>query len=240
MTFGSLFAGIGGLDLGLERAGMECLWQVEINDYATQVLERHWPGVRRHRDVRTFPPAGDWSVDLICGGFPCQDISYAGTGSGLQGSRSGLFYEAIRVVRLLEPQYVLLENVSALLTRGLGDVLGTLAEIGYDAEWHCIPASSIGAPHRRDRIFIMADSDREGLQGWNGKGMSECTRERIIGESSSLEGFREQCSQWVTEPDVGRVAHGIPRRVDRLKCLGNAVVPQVAEFIGRELIRRIP
>ena len=271
MTFGSLFAGIGGLDLGLERAGMECLWQVEINDYATQVLERHWPGVRRHRDVRTFPPAGDWSVDLICGGFPCQDISYAGRGAGLEGERSGLFFEAIRVVRQLRPRYVLLENVAALLTRGLDRVHGELATLGYSSESHCIPAAAVGAPHIRDRVFVlahaigngrrprgsecagqqrkvasistsgkMADADEQGPQGRAGEELPERAGQCVIGAGGSLARLREQCTHWVTEPDVGRVAHGVPKRVDRLKCLGNAVVPQVAEFIGRELIRRIP
>ena len=151
MTFGSLFAGIGGMDLGLERAGMTCEWQVEIDPYARRVLAKHWPSVRRWDDVRTFPPmanaepnerdestiggsigtgeekgrvlepqrcADSWSVDLICGGFPCQDISYAGKGAGLAGERSGLWYEFARVVRVLRPRFVLVENVSALLTRG--------------------------------------------------------------------------------------------------------------------------
>ena len=156
MRFGSLFAGIGGLDLGLERAGMECAWQVEIDDYATRVLEKHWPNVRRWRDVRTWPQPDTERVDLLCAGFPCQDISYAGRGAGLEGERSGLFFEAVRVVRQLRPRIVLLENVAALLTRGLDVVLGTLAEIGLDAEWHCVPAAAVGAPHIRDRVFIVA------------------------------------------------------------------------------------
>ena len=108
MTFGSLFAGIGGLDLGLERAGMECRWQVEIDDYANRVLARHWPDVLRHDDIRTWPQPDAERVDLICGGFPCQDISYAGKGAGLEGKRSGLFFELIRVVREMEPRCVLL------------------------------------------------------------------------------------------------------------------------------------
>ena len=158
-TFGSLFAGIGGLDLGLERAGMTCAWQVEIDPWARRVLAKHWPGVRRWDDVRTFPPMADsesercgpwnswraeshgegsdispWTVDLICGGFPCTDISYAGKGAGLAGKQSGLWYELARIVRVLRPRYILVENVSALLTRGLDAVLGTLAADGYDAE----------------------------------------------------------------------------------------------------------
>ena len=252
MTFGSLFAGIGGIDLGLERAGMECKWQVENDDYATRVLAKHWPDVRRWRDITTFPPdAGcellerrkpkrtdnrpeqaPWHVDLICGGFPCQDISYAGRGTGLGGERSGLFFEAVRVVRLLKPRYVLLENVAALLTRGLDQVLGTLAAIGFDARWDCIPAAAFGAPHIRDRVFILADASRIGRQQGN-------QNTRRSGEGSGTQqgtGLRSGDGWWSTEPDVGRVAYGIPARVDRLRGLGNAVVPQVAEWIGRRII----
>ena len=227
MNFGSLFAGIGGIDLGLERAGMRCKWQVEIDDYASRVLEKHWPRVKRHRDIRTFPTSGDWSVDLIAAGFPCQDLSIAGKGEGLDGKQSGLFFEVIRVVGEIRPKYVLLENVSALLARGMDTVLGELASLGYDAEWHCIPASSVGAPHRRDRIFIVAYSMCEGSQGqWGEHGLREDKEEIEVGGKY----------WWGSEPDVGRVAHGVPNRVDRLKGLGNAVVPQVAEFIGRHIL----
>ena len=111
LTFGSLFAGIGGFDLGFERAGMVCKWQVEIDDYANRVLAKHWPDMRRWPDVRTWPQPDTERVDVICGGFPCQDISYAGQGAGLDGDRSGLFFEAVRVVRELRPRVVVLENV---------------------------------------------------------------------------------------------------------------------------------
>jgi len=230
LTFGSLFAGIGGMDLGLERAGMQCVWQVEIDDYANRVLAKHWPNVRRWRDVRTFPPHdefgdySEWRCDLICGGFPCQDISYAGKGAGLAGERSGLFYEAIRVVRLLRPRYVLLENVAAMLTRGLGQVLGAMASVGYDAEWHCIPAAHFGAPHERDRTFIVGYA--------NG---GDCPRVHGTAQQGQA-GPANRSDWWAAEPAVGRVAYGIPKRVDRLKCLGNAVVPQVAEWIGRRIV----
>ena len=158
LTFGSLFAGIGGFDLGLERAGMVCKWQVEIDEYASKVLAKHWPNVHRWDDVRTWPQENTEYVDVICGGFPCQDISYAGLGAGLDGERSGLWFEFARVVREMEPRFVIVENVAALLTRGLDRVLGTLAAIGFDAEWHCIPAASVGAPHIRDRVFVVAYS----------------------------------------------------------------------------------
>ncbi len=156
VTFGSLFAGIGGIDLGLERAGMVSKWQVEIDDYGTRVLEKHWPNVHRERDICQCGKHNLERVDVIAGGFPCQDISYAGRGAGLDGERSGLFFEAVRLVCELQPRVVILENVAALLARGLDRVLGTLAEIGYDAEWHCIPAAAVGAPHIRDRVFIHA------------------------------------------------------------------------------------
>jgi DNA (cytosine-5)-methyltransferase 1 len=343
MTFGSLFAGIGGLDLGLERAGMECKWQVENDPHASRVLAKHWPGVRRWRDIRTFLPdtkgerfgtwglrriaahrqrrgdsawVSEWSVDLICGGFPCQDISFAGKGEGLEGKRSGLFYELARVVRTLRPRFVVLENVSALLVRGLDVVLGTLAALGYDAEWHCIPAACVGAPHIRDRVFILAypsslqperrraarkvagakresETDREerkrdgdtafdcgedvayteylgrearsgcqrqagqrrpesrvcGLRNSNGEGLEivpRITRDAREKLQTAFRANRSDGGQWHADPaddpqsGVGRMAHGIPNRVDRLRGLGNAVVPQVGEYIGRLIMESHP
>jgi DNA (cytosine-5)-methyltransferase 1 len=277
LTFGSLFAGIGGFDLGLERAGMRCEWQVEIDPYARAVLAKHWPDVRRWEDVRTFPPPeGEWGVDVICGGFPCQDISVAGKGAGLAGARSGLWYEYARIIGELRPRYVIVENVAALLARGMGTVLGDLSTLGYDAEWHVIRASDVGAPHRRERIWVVAYAASERHTRW---AHAECTRtqgkcERRLrrkpcrhsedvayANESRLEGrdrpkdvelHRGQrqvrpawasgvqgwdgSGWWVTEPDVGRVANGVPARVDRLRCLGNAVVPQIVEFIGRAIV----
>ena len=290
LTFGSLFAGIGGFDLGFERAGMVCRWQVEIDDYANRVLAKHWPHVHRERDIRECGRHNLEPVDVICGGFPCQDISYAGLGAGLDGERSGLFFEAIRLVRELRPRILVLENVAALLTRGLDRVLGTLAEIGYDAEWHSIPAAAVGAPHIRDRVFVLAYSNSDGswkpnrdaihqrrkasetrgtsvstgressgtdiksassiqstLADTNVKGSQRVRTERTNQEredsdrysgSRSL-GGRELAEWWAVEPDVGRVANGISRRVDRLRCLGNAVVPQVAEWIGKQIVETV-
>ena len=236
LTFGSLFAGIGGFDLGFERAGMTCKWQVEIDDYANRVLAKHWPNVHRERDIRTAGRHNLEKVDVICGGFPCQDISYAGLGAGLDGERSGLFFEAIRVVRELRPRIVVLENVAALLTRGLDRVLGTLAEIGYDAEWHCIPAASVGAPHIRDRVFVIGAIGPNADSGGQFHGKVEIKPAvcRINAQRKP-----EPVIWWRTEPDMGRVADGVPRRVDRLRGLGNAVVPQVAEWIGRRIVESI-
>jgi DNA (cytosine-5)-methyltransferase 1 len=230
VTFGSLFSGIGGLDLGFERAGFKCVWQVEINEYARRVLARHWPEVPKHDDIRTFTNAA--YVDIVAGGFPCQDISYAGKGAGLAGTRSGLFYEAMRVVREVGPRFVVLENVAALLTRGLDEVLGTLASLGYDAEWDCLPASSFGASHYRNRIFIVAsNANSEGLEG-----RSQIDRPNTQVDTQRPRMPIERHGGWTAEPAVGRVANGVPKRVDRLRGLGNAVVPQVAEYVARRLL----
>ena len=266
LTFGSLFAGIGGFDLGFERAGMACKWQVEIDDYATKVLEKHWPNVHRERDIRECGSHNLEAVDVICGGFPCQDISYAGLGAGLDGERSGLFFEAIRLVRELRPRIVVLENVAALLTRGLDRVLGTLAEIGFDAEWHCIPAAAVGAPHIRDRVFVLAyatgqrsskrqeHTRRPGADEQSACGLysnpnsvfmeGQWPGGQQIMEARYQKGKSERSrhgsgKHWATEPAVGRVADGIPNRMDRLRGLGNAVVPQVAEWIGRRIVESV-
>lgn len=161
MTHGSLFCGIGGIDLGFERAGIETLWQVEHDDYCTRVLEKHWPRVQRFRDVRECgtPNSGHSAnlarVDIISGGFPCQPVSLAGKRRGQDDPR-WLWPEFARIVRELRPRYVVVENVPGLLHLGMGDVLGDLAACGYDAEWDCLPAAAFGAPHLRYRVFIVA------------------------------------------------------------------------------------
>lgn len=261
LTFISLFAGIGGIDLGLGRAGMRCVAQVEINDYCNRVLQKHWPDVPRFKDVRdvgahNLPPA-----DVIAGGFPCQDISNAGKRAGITGARSGLWFEFARIVRELRPRYVLVENVSALLHRGFGRVLGDLAALRYDAEWQCLRASDLGAPHIRERVFVLgyADSSRQsGTCLYLRPGQQEQTKAVACGDGADVAnancawgagaagqiptrrhiiiGRRPSGHAWRVEPNVGRVAHGIPARVDRLRGLGNAVVPQVAEFVGRSIV----
>ena len=151
-----LFSGIGGFSLGLERAGMRTVAFCEIDPYCRGVLRKHWPTVPIFDDVRTLAAADVPGVDVICGGFPCQDISSAGKGEGLAGLRSGLWKEYLRLISDIRPRFVLVENVAALAYRGLLEILGNLTNIGYDAEWHCIPASAVGAPHLRERFWIVA------------------------------------------------------------------------------------
>ncbi len=320
-----LFSGIGGISLGLRKAGgFRTVCYVEIEAYCQEVL------LHRMEDGSLDPApifeditrvqGHHWKerVDLICGGFPCQDLSVAGKREGIDGARSGLWSEFARIIGEVRPRVVLVENVSGLLIRGLGRVIGDLASLGYDAEWDCIPASAVGAHHQRDRVWIVAypQSNLRGASGNEGSESSDgsnppvanptCERtkpaqqqrrrgsteqscedvgdspsprlpqggrkeggsirdeargqepERRGGEvadtdssrisssrpdrrmgrkQESITSFAAETSQWDVEPDVGRVAHGVPSRVDRLKGLGNAVVPQVVEWIGRRIRR---
>lgn len=223
MTFGELFAGIGGFSLGLERAGMRCLWQVD--HFCRQVLEQHWPGLLRLGDIRAVGPGDLPAVDLIAGGFPCQPVSVAGRQRGQEDER-WLWPEFARIVGLLRPRFVIVENVPGLRIRGLGDVLRDLAALGYDAEWESLPAAAFGAPHVRDRVFVVAYPNGQGLEGLHQEG----GREYLQPTETPLPG-----DIWEASPEVYRVGHGIPDRVDRTAALGNALVPQVAEWIGRKL-----
>jgi DNA (cytosine-5)-methyltransferase 1 len=260
MRVGSLFAGIGGFDLGLERAGMRTAWQVEIEPWCRHILNKHWPDVPVYADIRDVKGYEVEPVDVLCGGFPCQDISNAGKRAGIKGARSSLWKEYARLVGELRPRYVIVENVAALRSRGLGVVLGDLAALGYDAEWDCVRAFDAGAPHLRNRLWLIAYPQREQLRlesGWRGRqGGDDQALASVDGEARSLadthdagcleqrrafpvpaEQLAAECgSWWATEPDVGRVADGIPARVDRLRGLGNALVPQIAEWIGRRIL----
>lgn len=233
MTFGSLFSGIGGMDLGLERAGMECRWQVEIDPFCNRVLAKHWPDVKRYGDVRAVEWSGVEPVDVIAGGFPCQDITSSGKRAGIRGERSGLFFEVVRVVRLVRPRFLILENVSDLLSRGMGDVLGELAALGMDAWWDCFPAALLGIPQRRFRTFIVAYPASLGLAP-GGEWIS--SRERSV-LGSHHDGLDEAEHQFEACARLaGRADDGVPRWMDRVRVLGNAVVPQVAEWIGRRIL----
>jgi DNA (cytosine-5)-methyltransferase 1 len=267
-----LFSGIGGFSLGLERAGFKTVAFCEVDKKCQAVLKKHWPDVPIFDDVSNLKGKDiEEKIDVICGGFPCQDISLAGKGAGLEGKRSGLWSEFKRLIEEIKPKYAIIENVSALRSRGLDQVLREISEIGYDAEWHCITASSIGAPHRRDRIWIVAyprdNTRRDSITGSLGRdgegeleervrtsettetsGSSETSETISYSNSEGLQGQRKITSRiseelqdtsysrwWKTEPNVGRVAHGVSGRVDRLKQLGNAVVPQIPELIGRAI-----
>ena len=278
-TIGSLFSGIGGLELGLERSipGAHTIWQVEQDTYARGVLEKHWPHARRFEDVKEVGAHNLQRPDLICGGFPCQDISTAGRREGIEGERSVLLWEYERIICEVVPRFVVVENVAALTVRGLDVVLGSLAALGYNAVWDCIPAESVGAHHRRDRLFIVAwtVSNADEREVWNrsewqerqwhdlqGQRIAEPRYNGDTGQMANaigerLQGHRQtrgagqicpqeaarlfsrslkSASAWEPESNVGRVANGVPNRMDRLKCLGNAVVPQVAEVIGRVVV----
>jgi DNA (cytosine-5)-methyltransferase 1 len=339
-----LFSGIGGFSLGLERTGgFKTVAFCEIEDFPRRVLASHWPGVPIYHDVRELSRAklaadGLAYIDVICGGFPCQDISFAGKRAGLEGARSGLWGEYQRLIGELRPRYVLVENVPGLLSLGMGTVCGDLAALGYDAVWDCVPAAAVGAPHRRDRVWIVAhatdgrkpeqpagnnglpreasgekerprsspscgryewgaaeriknggrvasevaanapDADGQGeharplhaemggapefVSDANGQRLEgaelQRLRLRVVAEpgndirhadfqglevGQSLTGDDGEkfspsvgTGWWFSEPNVGRVAHGVPARVDRLKGLGNAVVPQIPELIGRAIL----
>jgi DNA (cytosine-5)-methyltransferase 1 len=235
-TYVSLFSGIGGLDLGLDRAGWRCVGQVEINPYCRKVLERHWPTVPRFGDIRELTGHEFGTPALVCGGFPCQPVSLAGLQRGADDER-WLWPEFARLLRVLRPALALLENVPGLLTGGLAEVLGDLAEIGYDAEWSCISACAMGAPHSRYRVFVVAYPHRGDGQArlgdqpdWQG---SLRSRDHPAGSSP----YR---AAWVGgPPDDARMVDGLPDRLDWRNpntALGNAVVPEVAEWIGRQLM----
>ena len=233
MRFGSLFAGIGGFDLGLERAGMECVWQVEIDPFCRKVLEKHWPNVRRYEDVRTVGKHNLEPVDLICGGFPCQDISNVGERAGIAGERSGLWSEFYRIIRELRPSIVIIENSIALLIRGLHRVLCDLAACGFDAEWQPVLASDFTLPHRRERLFIVAYANRQ--HGKEGMGSESFGTKEVFPRSA-----RERMAVRVQAADrfVG-MDDGVSGTAYRLRghALGNAVVPQVAEWIGERIMK---
>ena len=239
-----LFSGIGGFSLGLERSGgFETVAFCEIEDYPRRVLAKHWPEVPIYDDVRTLSAdrlaADGITVDAICGGFPCQDISLAGKGAGIEGARSGLWSEYARLIGEIRPQFVIVENVAALLGRGFERVLGDLASLGYDAEWDCISAADIGSIHGRERVWIVAypvSARRTRLvtsAHFSAPGSRRVCRQADLQAIASAP--FEPGNRW-PKPLIRRVDDGLPGRVDRLKGLGNAVVPQIPEIIGRAIM----
>jgi DNA (cytosine-5)-methyltransferase 1 len=260
-----LFAGIGGFSYAAEHlvGGFTTEQFVEIDPFCQKILKKHWPSVPIHSDVCTFTAPAQ-SFDVICGGFPCQDLSTAGKQAGLQGQRSGLFYEIVRLAREIQPKFIVIENVANLRSHSDGEtfqeVLWEIASAGFDAEWACIPASAVGACHKRDRIWVVAYPKGQFCDGCESTytsktpesqpGDSRCT-DASNTNNTRLEGwqpvqFQQSPSQWpawqrnprfmlsndwrsfVSKPVICRGDDGFPGRVDRLKSLGNAVVPNVA------------
>ena len=247
-----LFAGAGGGILGSELLGFRTVCAVELEPYPASVLlarqnDGLLPPFPVWDDVRTFD-GRPWRglVDVVSGGFPCQDISAAGKGAGIDGARSGLWREMHRIINEVRPEFAFLENSPLLVGRGLARVLGDLAEIGYDAEWLVLGADDVGAPHVRKRIWILAhDPHANGLQRPQ---QGDVRRKWGFSENESPGNSRHHqqrgtqandCGEWWSaEPDVGRVAHGVAARVDRLKAIGNGQVPAVAATAFRVLLER--
>ena len=227
----SLFSGIGGLELGLERAGFELVGQVERDPFCLRVLAHHWPDVPRWGDIQELDLGELPRADLVCGGFPCQPVSQIGKRKGREDER-WLWPDFYRVLRALRPSYVLVENTAGLLARGMGEVLGDLAALGYDAEWQVLPAGAFGARHKRDRTFLVAYPSGERLEARDGA-PTEGRREQVFRAPPPIEGV----VRWnVTEPAVLESVDGVPDRVARCRAAGNAVVPAVAEWIGHQIL----
>lgn len=227
-----LFSGIGGFSLGLERAGMETVAFCEIDPFCRRVLAKHWPDVPIHHDVRALKATDVEAVDVICGGFPCQDISNAGHRKGIGGERSGLWSEYARLIGEIRPSYVIVENVAALLGRGLGVVLGDLAALGYDAEWDCIPAAAVGALHYRDRLWITAypNTNRERPQRIGPAPVGAWREQQFAGL------VQDQIQLSIPAGRLRSLSDRVPGRMGQLKGYGNAVVPQVVEILGKAIV----
>jgi DNA (cytosine-5)-methyltransferase 1 len=281
MKIGSLFSGIGLLELGLEWSGLgEVVWQAEANEFCLSVLEKRYPNVKRFDDVKKITKSTAEDVDILCGGFPCQDLSVAGKQAGLEGERSGLWWEFHRIVGELRPRWVVIENVYAGWAKWLPTVRKSLHELGYTCVPIRVQASNFGAPHRRSRVIIIAYANSVPVRNepwwWSGEDWEDQAELGDDGEAQPLavpsrsllvperqstgDAVRHpddsrcseqwgtspirtklvtpQCSSWwSTEPNVGRVADGSSNRVDRLRALGNAVVPHCTKFIGQLIMK---
>ena len=222
------FAGIGGFSYAAHElvGGFETTQFVEIDPFCQKVLKKHFPKVPCHDNIKTFT-AYPGQYDVITGGFPCQDISVAGRREGITDqSRSGLFYELIRVIRLVRPKFVVMENVAAILNNGLDIVLGELSEAGYDAEWSIISASSLGAAHRRSRWWCVATVTNSNSEGLQRKILSKM--ESGIWSAKHTRRLDPNWRSYVSKPILPRGSYGLSNRVDRTKALGNSIVPAVA------------
>jgi DNA (cytosine-5)-methyltransferase 1 len=226
---------------------MICKWQVEIDPFCRKVLTKYWPDVPKYGDIRELRGDELEPVDLICGGFPCQDISEANTnGKGLQGSRSGLWFEYERLIREIRPSWAVVENVSRLLSindgRDFGTILRNLAELGYDAQWSLLSSCAVGAPHSRERMFLVAHTNSQRLQTSGEKRIRDdeetssgwASTKHIYSSTLSIGSSRRQIR--TAEPGIPRVDDGVPDRIHRNRAVGNAVDPDVAELIGRMIL----
>lgn len=237
-----LFSGIGGFSLGLERTGgFQTAAFCENHPYARRILAQRWPGVPCYDDVRAInrKSVRHLAVNTVTAGFPCQDISDAGSRAGIEGERSGLWFEVERITDELRPDWLLLENVAAILGRGLDRVLGSLAALGYDAWWDCVRASDLGYPHERDRWFLVAYPS--GLRRHEGERSAErwrrIIRARTLGSSSP---WAQAANDDEVRSQFIRIVDGLPDHVDRLDRLGNAIVPEIPELIGRAILASLP
>ena len=234
-----LFSGIGGFSLGLERTGgFETVAFCEIEEFPRKVLRKHWPDIPIHRDVRELRGEDVGPVDVICGGFPCQDISTSGPGAGLDGARSGLWAEMARLVGEIRPRYVIVENTANLIAGGnglwMGRVLGGLAALGYDAEWHVIPAAAVGAPHLRERVWIVAHT----------AGVRQPEQGQLLQSIHPAPDAYREAGRFVDAVRAGALPFlcgghdGVPASMgaDECRAYGNAVVPQIPELIGRAIL----
>ncbi len=241
ITIGSLFSGIGGFELGLERAipSSKTIWQVEQNKYCHTILSKHWPDAKIYDDVRDITKDNVSPVDILCGGFPCQDISIAGKKGGIHAEKSGLWWEMLRIIGELRPRIAVLENVPNIIRLGGRSVVGSLASIGYDSEWSIISANQFGAPHRRKRWFLVAYSTKSDGQKYTGHAGSMETERRSQYRScqKTRVHVRNYWEKGTTESPLCSVDDGIPDRLARLRALGNAIVPQCSEWIGEQIVK---
>ena len=236
MNYLDLFSGIGGFALAAKRTWKENLNIMgfcEIEPYAQKVLNKNFPTVPIYKDIKELNGSKFKNIDLITGGFPCQDISIAGYGVGIEGERSGLWSEMLRVISEVRPRFALIENVSAITFRGGTRVVTDLAQIGYDTEWQTISAAYVGALHRRNRMwFVSYPSDSRSEYSKHGEGQQDTKQAEMVCERKrSIFGDKGEFREEICSTEFIRKSNGIPNRMDRIKGLGNAIVPQVAEII---------
>ena len=236
-----LFSGIGGFALGFERAGLETAAFCEIDPKCRAVLAAHWPDVPRYEDVRTLPLDELGAIDVVCGGFPCQDLSHAGHMKGLDAEKSGLWWEMLRIAGELRPQYLVVENVVNLMSSRkpwFGTFLRSLAEIGFDAEWSCIPAAYAGASHIRDRVFVVAYPYSRGRSHsvfvQPSFSISECVERPPDGALARALDCRLLAPR---EFEADNRFDGLSAAVDGVAQLGNSVMPQIVQAIGEAIVR---